>query len=98
MAPTNSTPSMPMAMSMTLSAVAYAVSLSVPSGMFTVTCAVFDVIVGTMVMPMFTTPTTATPSNATETTSGMALWRKKNARERAYFVCSFSNQLLRRGT
>ena len=72
-APTNFTPSMPMASSITLSAVAYAVSLSVSSGMVTVTVAVFEVMVGIIVIPMFTTPITATTKSTTDTTRGNAL-------------------------
>ena len=73
MPPTNATPSMPVAASMTLSAVAYASSFSISSGMITDTLTVFDVIVGIMVMPVLRTPMNAATKSTAATPSGIAL-------------------------
>ena len=82
MAPTTSTPSISRTASTTWSAVAHAVSLSVPSGMVTWATMVLLDIEGIMLMPMPSTLATENASRPTATNRGRALWRRKNSSER----------------
>ena len=72
-APTTSTPSTSRTASTTWSAVAHAVSLSVPSGMVTWATMVLLDIEGIMLMPMLNTPTTENANRPTATSRGKAL-------------------------
>ena len=82
---------------MRVSAISYALSVSVPSGNVTVAEIVLLVMLGTSVMPVLSAPATDTASSATETASGSALWRRKNSSERPYPSCMRSNHPSRRG-